>query len=111
MRVLKDKFSVQGDCQQEKCMTQDLESTKIGKSVHTRSSVSQAASFLLYLLEERQCKARTAAGYMPSITTIHSGTISNNADRSKLITEIFNISPNIKPFISYWGLPTVLWAL
>ena len=40
LRKLKDTSSVQGDSQREKCMMQDLESTKVGvlqgKSVHTR---------------------------------------------------------------------------
>ena len=40
LRKLKDTSSVQGDSQRGKCMTQDLESTKVGvlqgKSVHTR---------------------------------------------------------------------------
>ena len=80
-----------------------------------KTSVSQVADFLVYLHEERQCKAGTIAGYRSAIASIHQGwqnsTVSNNADLSKLIKGIFNTSPNIKPLLLNWDLPTVLWAL
>ena len=80
-----------------------------------KTSVSQVADFLVYLHEDRQCKAGTIAGYRSAIASIHQGwqnsTVSNNADLSKLIKGIFNTSPNIKPLLPNWDLPTVLWAL
>ena len=80
-----------------------------------KTSVSQVADFLVYLHEDRQCKAGTIAGYRSAIASIHQGwqnsTVSNNADLSKLIKGIFNTSPNIKPLLPNWDLPTVVWAL
>ena len=71
--------------------------------------------FLVYLHEERNCKAATLTGYRAAISDVHNAwgnsTISTNKILSRLIKGIFHSNPKSNQLLPNWDLPLVLEAL
>ena len=83
----------------------------------TTASVEDIADFFIFLYKVKNCKATTIMGYRSAISSVHKGwsstcsSVSSDLNLSKLIKGIFNESPNIKPLLPNWDLPSVLWKL
>ena len=86
------------------------------RKIHPSSaSINEIAEFLIYLHEERNCKAATLSGYRVAISDIHEAwersTVSNNKMLSRLIKGIYHSNPRRNRLLPSWDLPLVLEAL
>ena len=79
------------------------------------ASIMEVADFLIFLHEEKRCKASTLTGYRAAISDIHeawgTSTVSTNKLLSKLIKGIFHTNPTSNQLLPNWDLPLVLEAL